>query len=233
MKNCTTNFISKALGTGMFFFLGLMMVACHLQTDTEPINPNTVTAGVQVVPTPPSHPTGIVSLHGRLKVIGTKLCDKNGDPVELKGMSAHHLKNYPWTSSTVVALIKQYHNSMIRAAMYIEEEGYLTDPAGMKAREKILIDAAIANDIYVIIDWHGVGGDPNKYTTQAKAFFQEMSATYGSCPNVIYEIYNEPTVDWGAIKNYANQIIPVIRANDPNSVIVVGTLVIVQPRKMP
>jgi endoglucanase len=30
-------------------------------------------------------------------------------------------------------------------------------------------------------------------------------------------------VDWGTIKNYATQVIPVIRANSPNSIIVVGT----------
>jgi endoglucanase len=68
-----------------------------------------------------------------------------------------------------------------------------------------------------------VGGNPLNYTDQAKAFFQEISAQYGSTPNIIYEIYNEPTADWGSIRSYANQVIPVIRANAPNSVIVVGT----------
>ncbi len=172
---------------------------------------------------PAPHASGIVSQHGKLKVIGTALCDKYGAPIQIKGMSAHQLQHYPWTSSTVGNLVKQYHNTMVRAAMYIEEEGYLTDPVGMTAKTKIIIDAAIANDIYVLIDWHGVGGDPNKYTAQAKVFFQEISAAYRSSPNIIYEIYNEPTVDWAAIKHYANQIIPVIRANDPDSVIIVGT----------
>jgi endoglucanase len=58
---------------------------------------------------------------------------------------------------------------------------------------------------------------------EAKVFFAKMSAAYSSRPNVIYEIYNEPTADWKAIKKYANEIIPVIRANAPHSVIVVGT----------
>ena len=172
---------------------------------------------------PAAAPAGIVSRHGKLKVVGTKLCDKNGAAIQLKGMSAHQLQHYPWTAVTVTNLVGQYHNSMVRAAMYIEEGGYLTDPAGMMAKTKIIIDAAIANDIYVLIDWHGVGGDPNQHTAEAKVFFQEISAAYRASPNVIYEIYNEPNVGWSEIKRYADQVIPVIRANDPASVIIVGT----------
>jgi endoglucanase len=123
----------------------------------------------------------------------------------------------------VVNLIDEYHVSMIRAAMYIEEQGYLSNPSLMEGRAKVMIDAAIAENIYVIIDWHGVGGDPNRYTRAAKTFFREMSAAYRAYPNVLYEIYNEPTVDWKMIKAYAEQVIPVIRANAPESVIIVGT----------
>jgi hypothetical protein len=112
-------------------------------------------------------PAGLVSRHGALQVVGTQLCDNSGATIQLKGMSAHQLQFYPWTSNTVNNLVKQYHTTMIRAAMYVGEQGYLTDPAGMEAKERILIDAAIANEIYVIIDWHGVGGNPNKNIAEA------------------------------------------------------------------
>ena len=49
---------------------------------------------------------------------------------------------------------------------------------------------------------------------------------YAKYPNVIYEICNEPNggASWsGNIKPYAEKIIPVIRKNAPNSVIIVGT----------
>src|SRR5690606_24329447 len=42
--------------------------------------------------------------------------------------------------------------------------------------------------------------------------------------NLIYEICNEPNgVTWSTIKSYADKLIPIIRAIDPNTVIVVGT----------
>ncbi|MCI4066240.1 malectin domain-containing carbohydrate-binding protein [Micromonospora sp. R77] len=170
-----------------------------------------------------AHRVGVVTQYGQLRVAGAKLVDKSGTPVQLKGMSAHQLQFYPWTTATVDNLVTQYHNSLVRAAMYVEEGGYATDPAGMKAKVRTIVDAAIANDVYVIVDWHLVGGNPLNWTAQAKAFFQDISVTYRSTPNVIYEIYNEPTSDWGSIRDYANQVIPVIRANAPNSVVVVGT----------
>ena len=41
---------------------------------------------------------------------------------------------------------------------------------------------------------------------------------------MIYEIANEPNgVSWSTIKSYAEQVIPVIRANDPDAVVIVGT----------
>lgn len=83
-------------------------------------------------------------------------------------------------------------------------------------------------DLYVVIDWHILSdGDPNIYLEQSKSFFNETSAKYKDYPNVIYEICNEPNqsyVTWSNhIKPYAEKIIPIIRNNSKNSVILVGT----------
>ena len=86
------------------------------------------------------------------------------------------------------------------------------------------VELAEEEDMYALIDWHILSdGNPNAYLDEAKLFFAEMAETYCGCSNVLYEICNEPNgVDWPTVKAYAEEIIPVIRERDPDSVIIVG-----------
>jgi len=127
-------------------------------------------------------------------------------------------------NANVVSWLKQDWNStIVRASMGIDEPGgFLSDSEGNRNRVKAVVDAAIANDIYVIIDWHSHQAEQN--TATAVAFFQEMAQTYGNNPHVIYEIYNEPIgQSWATIKAYSETVIAAIRAIDPDNLIVVGT----------
>ncbi|WP_052074501.1 cellulase family glycosylhydrolase [Shewanella mangrovi] len=128
-------------------------------------------------------------------------------------------------NADVVAWLKNdWKTSIVRVALGADEGGsYLDDPAGNLARIKTVVDAAIANDMYVIIDFHSHHAEDKK--AAAIQFFTQMAQLYGTHNNVIYEIYNEPLqISWSnVIKPYAIDVINAIRAIDPDNLIVVGT----------
>ncbi|MCC8049283.1 MAG: cellulase family glycosylhydrolase [Clostridiales bacterium] len=173
----------------------------------------------------------VPSVCGALQVIGTQLSDQDGNPVQLKGISSHGLAWYPeYINEECFSEFKNDWNmNLIRLAMYTAESGgYCTDgdQETLKALVKNGVNYATDLDMYVIIDWHILSdGNPNTYIEEAKAFFEEMSSEFADNINVLYEICNEPngSTTWADIKTYAAEIIPIIRANDPDAVILVGT----------
>ncbi len=124
-------------------------------------------------------------------------------------------------------LKKNFGINCFRIAMYTEENGYISNPDNIYEKTIELTDNLIDLDLYVIIDWHILNdGDPNKYIEESKEFFDKYSKKYSNCPNIIYEICNEPNgteTTWNdSIKPYAETIIPIIRNNNKDSIIIVG-----------
>lgn len=170
-----------------------------------------------------------VAIHGALSVNGNRIVNKNGQAVSFAGNSLFW-SNDGWggeryyNANVVSWLQKDWNAGIIRAAMGVEDPGgYLQSKASNKAKVKRVVDAAIANNMYVLIDWHSHNAE--KYPNEAIEFFTEMAQTYGKNPHVIYEIYNEPIhVSWSnTIKPYAERVIDAIRAIDPDNLIIVGT----------
>ncbi|MNX58484.1 Endoglucanase 5A [compost metagenome] len=164
-----------------------------------------------------------VKKHGQLSVKGTQLVDKNQNPIVLRGMSFGWHSIWPrfYNAGAVNWLKKDFNCNIVRAAMGIEigERPYLKEPEFSKEKIKAVVDAAIKADIYVIVDWHS----HNINLDEAKVFFAEMSKSYGKYPNVIYEIFNEPDNEtWEEVKAYSEEVIQVIRENDPDNIILVG-----------
>ncbi len=173
----------------------------------------------------------IVQKHGRLRVNGNKIVNKSNVPTSLAGNSlfwsnAGDTSDF-YNAETVNHLSNDWNSSIIRVAMGVKESwdggtGYVDSPEAQKIKIRKVIDAAIANGIYVIIDWHT--HEAERYQAEAIEFFTEMASLYGDKDNIIYEIYNEPIgQSWSQIKSYANAVIAGIRSKDPNNLVIVGS----------
>lgn len=170
-------------------------------------------------------------MHGALKVDGTNVVDANGDVFQIAGVSTHGLAWFPdyVNKDAFMSIRDDWGANTIRLAMYTAENGGYCEGGNkdnLKALVKDGVKYATELGMYVIVDWHILHDlDPNKYKSDAIAFFDEMSREFKDQDNVIYEICNEPNggTSWSQVKSYALEVIPVIRANDPNAIIIVGT----------
>jgi endoglucanase len=211
--------------------------ACTLKSAPAPAPSKTATTKATVAPTKsapaPARPEATspagtpVAVNGQLSVCGVHLCNKAGTPIQLRGMSSHGLQFFPncVNANSLAALRNDWKADFIRLSMYVQEGGLATDPTGFTNKVNGLVDNATALGLYVVVDFHILTpGDPNFNLGLAKTFFANVTAKHAGNTNVLYEIANEPNgVSWDGIKSYADQVIPVIRKNSPNSVVLVGT----------
>ena len=168
--------------------------------------------------------------HGKLHVDETQLVDKNNEPYQLYGMSTHGIAWFPTfiNEKAFTTLRDSWNTNCVRLAMYTYENGGYCN-GGNKSNLKKLIQNGVSYatnlGMYVIIDWHVLNDrNPLTYLDDAKDFFAEMSKKYAKQDNVIYEICNEPNdCSWTDITDYAKEIIPIIRKNKKDAIILVGT----------
>ena len=168
-----------------------------------------------------------VTEYGQLQVKGTQLCDYQGRPVTLRGVSLSWHNWWPrfYNKKIMKTLKRDWHCSVVRAAMGVQPEedpkgGYNQNPGWAVSCLTPIIETAIKQNVYVIIDWHS----HHMYTREAKQFFGEMAQKYGHYPHIIYEIFNEPIEDtWTDMKKYATEVISEIRKYDPDNIVLIGS----------
>ncbi|TWP51067.1 cellulase family glycosylhydrolase [Lentzea tibetensis] len=190
-------------------------------------NLSPASAPVSVTTSPPSSGGRPADVNGQLHVCGVKLCNQYNKPIQLRGMSTHGIQWYSQCIKTASldALVSDWGGDVLRVAMYIQEGGYETNPRKFTDMMHGYIEEATKRGIYVLVDWHQLTpGDPNANLARAKTFFTEIAQRHKDKTNIIYDIANEPNnVSWAKVKSYAEQMIPVIRAQDADSLIVSGT----------
>ena len=192
--------------------------------------------GPMSTPIRSDHP---VDINGQLKIDGGKLVNKNGEQVQLRGISTAGLNKCADIFNENVISTLGYDWGCDTVRLVVVTEGG-EDPDYNKDSETYFnlvckyADTIIDQGLYVIIDWHiKDDGDPMKYKDNAVDFFSRISAIYGDKENVIYEICNEPDgkhfddetkdVTWSRIRKYANEVIDAIRQNDKDNIIICGT----------
>ncbi len=196
-----------------------------------PVLALSLTVPTGTAPAAPAAPAAVaatpVAANGQLRVCGVKLCNNQGQPIQLRGMSTHGLQWYGQcvNDASLDALAYDWGADIVRISMYVQEDGYETDPARFTNLVSSVIDKVSARGMYAIVDWHMLDpGDPFFNLERAKTFFTEIARRHGARTNLLYEIANEPSgVSWSRIKSYAEQLIPVIRRVDPETPVLVGT----------
>ncbi len=208
----TVGLIAKGEGLSLFSH-------SHTPDETQPAPKPPVEASVPVGDIKPLH------------VEGTHLADPDGNAVQLRGVSTHGLAWFPgYVSEDAFRTLRDdWGANVVRLAMYTAEYGGYCNGGDCQALKALIdkgVKAADKLGMYVIIDWHILqDGNPAAHQAEAVEFFAEMSQKYADYDNVLYEICNEPqNSPWDSvIKPYAEAVLPAIRQNDPDAVVIVGT----------
>lgn len=170
-----------------------------------------------------------------LKVEGVNLYQEGStEPVVWRGVSFgwHNLWPRFYNKEAVNTLHSDWGCPVFRAAIGADDleelsplEGYISDPESALNCLYAVIDGAIENNAYVIVDWHS----HILHQKEAEEFFRTVATKYAGCHNVIYELFNEPVSQefedsrdyaepsqefldayWARLKNYAETLIPII-----------------------
>jgi endoglucanase len=170
-----------------------------------------------------THTKNFVAKNGHLSLKGTQLVNQQGDPIMLRGVSLGWHNWWPrfYATETISWLNKDWNCNLVRAAIGVEPDGaFLKNPTFAYEKLYTVIDAAIKNGMYVIVDWHS----HHIYTEEAIDFFKTVGTKYKGIPNLLYEIYNEPEKDsWQEVKAYSESVIKAIRNIDSSAIILVGS----------
>lgn len=191
----------------------------------------------------------VVTKNGFLNTSKGYVANEKGDKLSLAGISYFWMNEEPvghfWCKETVDWLVDQYNIQVFRLPITISpcgsngqqscspqndvwgyKEGdsranYRYNPEWTKEIADRVIKACIENDVYVIIDFHEHKAED--WVDLANDFFTYFATKWGSFPNVMYEIYNEPLCDNSTVVNFAKKVIPTIRNIDSKNVIIVGS----------
>lgn len=168
--------------------------------------------------------------NGQLSVCGTKICNQYGNQFRITGVSMGDFNSNveEFSLASLDTLVKWGGNAIrlfvTAKPSYTGQRAYIGNEDEFMGYVNNAIDNAIAKNLYVLVSWGP--NDDSGLVNNAIEMYQRVATKYKDIPNIVYEIWNEPSgtaATWAYIKNYAEQVIPAIRAIDDDAIIIVGT----------
>ena len=165
----------------------------------------------------------------RLSVKGNILVGEDNMPVTLRGVS---LCSLAWHNG--VSLIEQAATDLPLNVVRLPVQSREWNRVGAENYIRDYLDPAVAsctkNNVYCVIDWHIIKPWTDENTIRKlKEFWRIVAPRYADNPNILYEIYNEPTKpkartekNWLAWRKAAQSWVDMVRAAAPDTVILVG-----------
>lgn len=169
----------------------------------------------------------------RLQVNGNHLLTIDGKDMPLRGVSLCSLEWHnpiaqieelissddKWNANVIRLPIQVKEWDKIGADKYIS--GYL-DPAVRQCERK---------NVYCIIDWHEIAPWKEEATQKKlEDFWKRVAPRYAANPNILYEIFNEPTKpeektekNWIEWRDTMQKWVEMIRKDAPRTVLLVGS----------
>lgn len=184
------------------------------------------------------------SSRGKIIKNNLQIVDKNGVPIELRGIGTHIILAY--TNMHTIEMFKSlkcFGINCIRISVYLEDrydsspasggnsklwQGYINSKEEQDAEIEKIVNYCTELGMYVILDWHvmsgGNGGGVNDlHETEAIEFFQKYSLKYSTYGNVLYEFANEPfQTEYSDLAHYVNNVRNVVVENVDNPVMFCG-----------
>ncbi|CAK5102844.1 unnamed protein product [Meloidogyne enterolobii] len=185
------------------------------------IFPSSYLLNIIIAINPP--PYGKLTVNKKGQLIGS-----NGKIVQLRGPSLFiDIYSPDFYSDFAVRAIKCFFNGNIVRAPFAPD-GFEKNPNVTLNLAYKLIDGAINNGIYVIVDWHGGcncwdNNDIKKFTNNAIKFYKTIMKKYKGIPNILLELWNEPSCHWNIVKKYHMDVLNEVRKIDSEVIAILGS----------
>lgn len=169
----------------------------------------------------------------RLSVEGNRIVQEGGKPIDLRGVSLCSLEwHQPLEQiQAVTASPEKWQVNILRLPVQPQE----WDRVGPQSYIRDYLDPAVKlcteNNVYCIIDWHEVGEWTHAGNIlRLQTFWSNVAKRYAANPNILYEIFNEPTEpsgrdekNWAAWKKQAQPWVDMVRKDAPDTILLVGS----------